>query len=337
MTKDLAATDFYSSRTYKTIESSRCLRCFSAFGVVLRFSPKLLVDAAEWPGHQTGEWGPLKYSNWLLNQRFGKRNRPYLAHIPKVMSRVHFAEASSIWFEEFLDTSEHRFRGGRDVYSAFLHTHLIVERAREIMLWSWIVGTIGADDDRWGAEEGEKAWKILGGDESIEEVHVTLPQRATLSPERLESLFLEAGEEPPKETEYLLCKCYVFPPKLLAHYSIAWMDAFPYGMLNGPPLQQWPRVSDGNLTRSQQLSLQPWANCKLIRKKCFGSLTKASAVFKHVAFDETQCGDCSTSFRFSKARLAIELLYSHQCSASSKRPRRLVSFPPSPRTHISTL
>lgn len=134
------------------------------------------------------------------------------------MSRVLFAEASNIWFEEFLDTSGHRFRGGRDVYSVFLLTHLIVERAREIMLWSWIVGTIGADDDMWGAEEGKKAWEILGGDESTDEVHVTLPQRATLSPERLESLFMEAGEEPPKETEYLLCKCGVSPPNPLTHY-----------------------------------------------------------------------------------------------------------------------
>lgn len=273
---------------------------FSAFGVVLRFSPKLLVEAAERPNHDaSGEWGPLRYSNWLLDQRFGQRNRPYLAHIPKVMSRMLFTEASSIWSEEFLDTSGHRFRGGRDVYSVFLVTHLVVERAREIMLWSWIVGTIGADDDTWGAEEGEKAWRILSGGESTEEIHVTLPQRATLSPERLESLFLEAGEEPPKETEYLLCEYYVSPPKPLAHHRKAWMDAFPYGMLNGPPLQQWPRISDGNFTMSQeQFTLHSWANCKLVREKCFGSRRQASAVFKHVAFDDTQCGDCSTYLEY---------------------------------------
>lgn len=77
------------------------------------------------------------------------------------------------------------------------------------------------------------------------------------------------------------------------------MDAFPYGMLNGPPLQQWPRVSDGNFTTSQeQFALHSWANCKLVREKCFGSRRQASAVFKHVAFDDTQCGDCSTYLEY---------------------------------------
>ena len=211
MTKDLAATDFYSSGPYKTTKSSPCSRFPPAFGVVLRFYPNILVEAVEWPAHSAyGEWNPLEFSNWLLDQRFGQRKRPYLAHIPKVMSRAHFAEASSIWSEEFFDTAGHRFRGERDVYSAFLLAHLVVERAREIMLWSWIVGTIGADDDTWSAEENKKAWKILGGDENTDEVHVALLQRSTLSPERLESLFQEAGEEPPKETEYLFCESAVF-------------------------------------------------------------------------------------------------------------------------------
>ena len=133
------------------------------------------------------------------------------------MSRAHFAEASIIWSKEFLDTAGHRFRSGHDVYSVFILTHLVVERAREIMLWSWIVGTIGADDDTWGAEEGEKAWKTLGGDKSTEEIRITLPKRATLSPERLESLFREAGEEPPKETEYLICECHISTSNRLTH------------------------------------------------------------------------------------------------------------------------
>jgi len=145
------------------------------------------------------------------------------------------------------------------------------------MLWSWVVGMIGADDDTWGTEEGEKAWKALGGDQSTEEIQVAVLQRATLSPERLETLFQEAGEEPPKETEYLL----------------SGMDAVPYSLLNGQPLKQWPRVSNGNITMEQeQLPFHSWAHCKLVREKCFGSRKQASAVFKHVAFDDTECGDC---------------------------------------------
>lgn len=83
------------------------------------------------------------------------------------------------------------------------------------------------------------------------------------------------------------------------------MDAFPYSMLNGTPLQQWPRVSDGNHTNQDQLSRHSWANCKLVREKCFGSHKQASVVFMHVAFDATECGDCSTHLGFLSRALPL--------------------------------
>jgi len=123
----------------------------------------------------------------------------------------------------------------------------------------------------------KKSWEILGGDDSTEEIHITILQRATLSPGRVDSLFQEAGELPPKETEYFFTG----------------MDAYPYSMLNEHSLQQWPRISNGNLTMTQeQLSLYPWAKCRLVRQRCLGSHKQASAIFKHVAFDDTECGDC---------------------------------------------
>jgi hypothetical protein len=48
----------------------------------------------------------------------------------------------------------------------------------------------------------------------------------------------------------------------------------------------------------EQLPFHSWAHCKLVREKCFGSRKQASAVFKHVAFDDTECGDCSTRLNF---------------------------------------
>lgn len=84
------------------------------------------------------------------------------------------------------------------------------------------------------------------------------------------------------------------------------MDVFPYSMLNEENLLQWPRIS-GNNTDHEQLLRHSWANCKLVREKCFGSHKEASAVFKHVAFDATECGDCSTHLNFLSLALPLNV------------------------------
>lgn len=49
-------------------------------GPVLRFQADLAVPAMENTGDdQTGEWRALKYSAWLLDERFGERKRPYVS------------------------------------------------------------------------------------------------------------------------------------------------------------------------------------------------------------------------------------------------------------------
>lgn len=173
------------------------------------------VQADEWPlDTPSGEWRPLKYSNYLLSERFGRRKRPYMVHVAKSISPSILREVATIWSSEFAETSSHRFRGERDVYTTFLHGHYIVERWRELLLWSWIVGRIGNDDDSLGEEERTRLWIETGGSENLNEFLVLLKMRSTLEKQRVKEALEDAGEQQPAATEYIFCAFSCFRQRI---------------------------------------------------------------------------------------------------------------------------
>jgi Stealth protein CR3, conserved region 3 len=169
--------------------------------------PGLLVTADEWPRDTpSGEWQPLKYSNWLLSSRFGQRARPYMVHVAKTISPSVLREIREIWGDEFFDTASHRFRGQRDVYTTFLHGHYLVERWRELLLWSWVVARVGGDDDSLGEQERNVMWEEVGGSDVRDQIVVHLGMRHTLEKERIKEALKKSGEEEPVATQYVFCE-----------------------------------------------------------------------------------------------------------------------------------
>jgi Stealth protein CR3, conserved region 3 len=151
----------------------------------------------------------------LTGERFGLRPRPYPIHAAKSSSMPLLQEAAHIWEDEFRMTAEHKFRGMRDsetgagdAYMSFLLTHLVVERWREALLWSWVVGRIGGDDDQWGVEQQMTAWKELGGDpEDVErKVDVRLTRRKTVEEDRVTRSLEASGQTSSKKTVYSFCR-----------------------------------------------------------------------------------------------------------------------------------
>jgi hypothetical protein len=128
-----------------------------------------------------------------------------MIHVAKTLSPAILQEVSTTWPEEFLETSSHRFRGQRDVYTTFLHGHYLIERWRELLLWSWVVGKIGKDDDTWGEEERQQAWEELGGNE-FGTIYVNRKIRKTLEKERMKAAHESAGEPEPAATDYIFSK-----------------------------------------------------------------------------------------------------------------------------------
>lgn len=141
----------------------------------------------------------------LLDARFGERPRPHTEHISKTLG-VHFMrEIESIWSEEFTLTASHSFRNNLnqkpptpDIYPGFMMVHYAVERWREALLWSFIVASLGGDDDEW---DGDSAWSALGS-HGIEHMVVQRGPRNTL--DQLD-VTLARQEFNPK-TQYVYCK-----------------------------------------------------------------------------------------------------------------------------------
>lgn len=60
--------------------------------------------------NDAGETGGLWHANYLLSRRFPKRLRPYLPHVPKVVTRTLHHEAVLMFKDELYTSTQRRFR-----------------------------------------------------------------------------------------------------------------------------------------------------------------------------------------------------------------------------------
>ncbi|KAI9064662.1 hypothetical protein FKP32DRAFT_1648980 [Trametes sanguinea] len=245
----------------------------SPYGIVLRLQSGLQVSPKRPTPLVQGERRSVGESNWLLSNRFGKRRRPYVAHEAKSLSAAIVHELALVWPTEIAATATHRFRetegGHGDFYLMFVHAHYIVERAREALLWAWVVGRIGTLDDGWGDAEAERAWTELGGvlvGVGSEEVHVLSCRRETLDPHRVYRNLREAGYNTDTRTEL----------------EFSSLDGYPYGHTQNKGKHGW-----GGYDKDDER-----LECTIKRSECFDVRGRASDLFKHIAFERPACGDC---------------------------------------------
>jgi len=259
----------------------------SAYGIVLHLQPDLLVKPDRPTTRVMGEWRSLGESNWLLSNRFGARSRPYVAHEAKPAGMHLLHELHTIWPQVFASSALHKFRetvkGDGDVNTMFMGTHFVVERAREALLWAWVVGSVGGPDDEWSAVEGQRAWREVGGAfgedlAAVDELVVASKYRDTLETERVRATMVMHGYEPDHLTSYIFSSLDGFP----------YLNLGPTGKTSFPSLT--PDTAEMALPR-----------CRLSYSQCFtvdktlGDGSKASEVFKHLAFRDPRCGDCVVS------------------------------------------
>lgn len=172
-------------------------------GPVLRLATQLTV-----PPHlptsmrsSPGEWGGLQHASLLLSKRFTLRSQPYPEHFPKSLTLSMMDEASIMFSTELGLASTRGFReskrGKGDVEMAALASWLRVERWREALLWTWVVGKQGPI---WGLE-ARKELEGLFGDELAEGKTVLFRKRRRTT---LDDITQE-GEQP-MNTRYKFCK-----------------------------------------------------------------------------------------------------------------------------------
>ncbi|KAI0319455.1 hypothetical protein OF83DRAFT_1170223 [Amylostereum chailletii] len=253
--KDLHPADFYTTN----------------HGFVLRVQPWIMIPSSIDPHPVRGEWQPLRQTNVWLSARFGTSQRPYMGHLAKTFSLTILREIAATWPEAYLRTGLRQMRKvwyyePGDVHTVFIFGHFLVERWREALLWSWVIGKMGTDDDLW---DSDIAWHVLGGGtENDSEISVSYLNRKTLDATRILRAFDAAGYDYAGDTQY------VFDSG----------DGYPY--------------NDIRKGGSDMPTIHPESGqmCTLSREECFPrDITHASDFFNHVTFVNPSCGDCLIS------------------------------------------
>ncbi|KAG8929980.1 hypothetical protein FRC02_004793 [Tulasnella sp. 418] len=244
-------------------------------GPIFRMQSDLLVEPKR---PKFGEWSSLHHSNDLLNARFGYRSRPYLTHTAKTLLIPFLYEIDLIWSSEFDTTASHIIRELNprypDVAITYMMTHFVVERWREGLLWSWIVGKLGGRNDEWD-DASKAAWKEVGGSEEEAKIVVYAGQR-----DSVDNIVSSSTVRLNKATTI----------------AFSSQDGYPYTGLGPSGFKQFPsfKAPEGTTVLSHHAT-----RCIIEHQRCFKHMAKpfslASEFFKHVAFREPTCGDCIIS------------------------------------------
>ncbi|GAA5891182.1 hypothetical protein JCM6882_006448 [Rhodosporidiobolus microsporus] len=321
-------------------------------GPVFRIQTDLTVDGASpsvFAGPPDGEWASLHRANYLLDRRFGRRNRGYLAHIPKTLSMPHLREMSLIWHDELFETSAARFRGQRTEYQlAFLATHFIIEAHREALLHAFFVARSDRDlDDSLSLSERHDMLAELGFEAeetrrgAAASVQVPFPRRSTRA--RMPHLLRRAGVDEPGATGV----------------AFSSLDGFGMGTIvveeerppkeerqlrsTRPPPKHYLRpvvhvdeadepLDEGEKEKAQQGRTA----CTLELERCFGSgfleplkTVSALEVIRRVAFERPECGDCAIMALVGRSGRSGLSAFLPECDTSSSSDSIAASSPSS--------
>ena len=164
-----------------------------------------------------GEWGGLRHASHLLNVRFNSGPQPYPDHIPNSLSVPLLDEAHIMWAEEMSLSAIRGFRiskrGEGDIATVPLVQWLRMERWREALLWTYIVGKMGGLEGVWTEESKIELKRVLGVFGNSDEVNVPRKKRATK--DEAPRLVDQVGWKQPKQTWVAFCKST--PPQMIYH------------------------------------------------------------------------------------------------------------------------
>ncbi|KAJ7097451.1 hypothetical protein C8R44DRAFT_889358 [Mycena epipterygia] len=176
------------------------------YGPVFRMNSHASVDGdASGRADGGGEWRSLGWASYLLSQRFGLRKRPYMEHNARALSLPLMHEASLAFGSYFAATPLSQFRGSHnvseelEVNTIFMATHFVIERHREALLWSWIVGKWGGAQGMLDREQKRRMWRELGGGEGDT---LMLPRATRSSVENVELNMWLAGLQSPLSSDF---------------------------------------------------------------------------------------------------------------------------------------
>jgi hypothetical protein len=177
------------------------------FGQMLGFKPNYYnvksFSKADIPTF--GEKPFLYYTSWLLNRRFGERDRKVQAHFAHSVSRRVMKEAMATFPSAALHGACERFRGESkyQIYPWYAAYHYSIERFREALLWSFIMTRSDTNGDGYldWKERQQLLSSIKSGARAASEDDASTPARTAEGRERLfyqlPAILKRAGLQPP--------------------------------------------------------------------------------------------------------------------------------------------
>ncbi|KDE04057.1 hypothetical protein MVLG_05496 [Microbotryum lychnidis-dioicae p1A1 Lamole] len=274
-------------------------------GPVIRMQRDLIVESSppdHLKGDAEGEWRGLGFTNWLLDQRFGARPRPYLLHVAKAISVPMLREVQSVFMEEMTATAGARFRGKApyEMQLWFLLHHYTIEKHREALLWSFFVARSDSDqDDRYSLAERLAIMSELDIEPAAPASNATLPY--TVATPFRHTLAVQMQPE----HDYT-----GLPRALESHYSFSSKDGYalfkpaPNSILPSTMAEDWPRFDQRHSAQlDEDLGVPPRSSACTIGdlSVCFpkdfldpenNSKMSVDETFRRLAFEQPKCGDC---------------------------------------------
>ncbi|KAK6949779.1 hypothetical protein Daesc_008100 [Daldinia eschscholtzii] len=245
-----------------------------------------------------GEKPFVYYTSYLLNHRFGERNRHVQAHFGHSVSRRVMKEAMASFPEPSAKGACERFRGESrfQIYPWFASFHYTIERFREALIWSFIISR--SDENSDGYIDWTERQRIL---EAVEPGWRQLSSNDPSKP---------AAQSPTRERMYyklpqILQKAGLQPPQV--NVNVLWTS------LDGPETIRNVKCNDFSVD------------------KCFGdsfasSLSDSSSpnpdftasnIFSRLSYQHPQCGDCLIKFLLASQPRGLEPLL----PPKAKKPR----------------
>ncbi|QDS72617.1 hypothetical protein FKW77_001770 [Venturia effusa] len=261
------------------------------FGPMIGFKAKSFnvksISKSEIPTF--GEKPHLHYTSWLLNHRFGERERRVQAHFTHSVSRRVMKEAMASFPNPALRGACERFRGESkfQIYPWYAAFHYSIERFREALLWSFIMARMDANNDGYldWSERQMLLQAIIPGRKATAGEDASTPVKVAEGRDRmfyqLPSILQKAGLQPP-----------------LANVKVLWTS------LDGPETIQDVKCHNFHIAHCLAESFDSPLSDQSYRNPDFS----AANIFSQLSRRDPKCGDCIIKFVLSTVPRGLEPL-----------------------------
>jgi len=180
-----------------------------------------------------------------------------------------------------------------DVHTTFGLGHFVMERHREMLLWSWAVARMGDDDGHFDAAA---AWKAVGGTDDIKMIRVQdwdygkpNESRDSRRGGAVDDALNVAGFISRKTADIVWGECnrHGRPATLINNVIYFWPPVSSDGYRFYDWRTEW-KEEDSELLDKDKDEI-----CLIRQAECFPNIgLSASDAFKNIAFKHPRCGDC---------------------------------------------